>query len=618
MIVIATVTEVSVVRGILTVKYIPSSQNAFTQIKKFGIAPKLTNIFKEFESKFIIFKLTQTYLGEEVEFLIPRENALKKSGLLPFASQGLNVNDANVYFVIDLLRQLEGVDPPLIIHKGIGFDVMETDEGILVPIFKGHKCLGGLESEYQGKLPIKPKGKFKDFQLFCKNHINHSPLALAFAIGLSSALVGFLGDKLQCDCLVAHFSGDSSTGKTTAAKLAVSTGSMPSFHAEHSLLNDYDGTENALLATLLGNKGFCCCFDEANMSASKDFSNFIYRLASGRGKRRLTKDGTQKDIETYLTVIISTGEKNLTRDSNQNTGKEIRVLTFDSMAWTEDAAHAETVNAFVKDNYGWPLYYLAKYLLKLGLDKVMECYEKNRMIFLEKSLVKDNFTSRLSSKYAFILTAVELANRCMKLELPHEVILETLLEHEAQTMDSRNIEQKAYDYLLEMYSVHNDRFNENDSYTGFGVKKPPTPKEMWGKAVLQNEPYLFVDERKCTEIVYFAKERFRDLLKKGNFEEPSVVIKKLKQRLWLDHDSDRDTRTRKITSGGASIDVYALRVFENPNCGDEKEIQERMQKTRDAVMEARKKKPAKKAKKKFTIEDLDFDDSFLDDIDPEK
>ena len=602
-------------------KYIPSSQNAFTQIKRFGIAPKITKIYKEFETKNITFVITQDYLGEEVVFIIPRELALKKSGLLPFASQGLNVNEANVYFLIDWLRQLEINHKPNIIHKGIGFGFMENESGILVPIFKGYKCLGGLESEYQGKLPIRPKGKFKDFQIFCKTHINHSPLALAFAIGISSALVGFLGDRLQCDCLVAHFSGDSSTGKTTAAKLAVSTGSMPSFHAEHSLLNDYDGTENALLATLLGNRGFCCCFDEANMSASKDFSNFIYRLASGRGKRRLTKDGAQKDIETYLTVIISTGEKNLTRDSNQNTGKEIRVLTFDSMAWTEDAAHAEAVNVFVKDNYGWTLYYLSKYLLKLGIDNVMECYEKNRMIFLEKSLVKDNFTSRLSAKYAFILTAVELSNRCMDLELPYDAILETLLEHEAQTMDSRNIEQKAYDYLLEMYSVHNEKFNENDGNTGFGIKKPPIPKEIWGKAIAQNEPYLLVDGRKCIEIVYFAKERFRDLLRKGNFEEPSVVIKKLKQRLWLDHDSDRDTRTRKITSNGVSIDVYALRVFENPNCEDEKELQERKQQARDRVREiraeARKKKPAKKAKKKVTVEDSDFDDSFLNDIDPE-
>ena len=122
-IVIATVTEVYTDRnGILIVRYKPSSPNAIIQIKQFGIAPQLTQIYKEFESKNIIFEIVQEYLGEEVTFLIPREEALKKSGLLPYASQGLNVHEANVYFVIDLLRQLEEGDPPIIIHKHIGFD----------------------------------------------------------------------------------------------------------------------------------------------------------------------------------------------------------------------------------------------------------------------------------------------------------------------------------------------------------------------------------------------------------------------------------------------------------------------------------------------------------------
>ena len=116
----------------------------------------------------------------------------------------------------------------------------------------------------------------------------------------------------------------------------------------------------------------------------------------------------------------------LTKGSNQNTGKEIRVLTFASIPWTSDAKHAETVNAFIKNNYGLPLLYLAKHMLKLGLDEVMERYEKNRVTF-----------------YAFILTATELANECMDLELPYDAILDTLLDHEVNTMDTRDMAKKA-------------------------------------------------------------------------------------------------------------------------------------------------------------------------------
>jgi len=63
----ATVTEVSVNKqGILIVKYISSNPNSVTQIKKLGIAPKLPIIYREFETKNIIFEVTQDYLGEVI------------------------------------------------------------------------------------------------------------------------------------------------------------------------------------------------------------------------------------------------------------------------------------------------------------------------------------------------------------------------------------------------------------------------------------------------------------------------------------------------------------------------------------------------------------------------
>jgi len=92
------------------------------------------------------------------------------------------------------------------------------------------------------------------------------------------------------------------------------------------------------------------------------------------------------------------------------------------------------------------------------------------------------------------------------------------------------------------------------------------------------------------------------LLKNGNFEEPAVVIKKLKEKQLLDHDSDRNTRTCKIVPGGLSLNVYALRVLENPDCENVKDEQEeRME--RDANRLARtqvvnKTPPSKKVTRK--------------------
>lgn len=557
-----------------------TDHNEKTVTRHLGKATFITEVFKVFETDEIYLELEFDYLGEKQKVIIPRAE-LKKSELIKYAAKGLNVNDSNAYYVIEsITKQEENGDPPITIHQGIGWDIKVSDSGKTKDVFKGYNALG-MKSTYNGKLPIKPKGKIEDLQEFVKEHVNGSPLSLAFAIGLSAVVVGLLGDILQCENLVVHFSGDSSIGKTTAARLAISVGSLPSFHVKHSLLNDYDGTENALLATLAGNKGYPTCFDEANMNNSKDFSRFIYRLASGREKKRLTRDATQKETESYLTTIISTGEKKLTKDSNQNTGKEIRVLQFSDIPWTNSAEHAETVNTFiVQENYGWGILHLAKYMLKIGKKAVLEKYESNRKVFIDKSLVKDTFTSRMSIRYAFILTAIELANECMKLELPYDYILDLLLKNEAETVDSRDIAQKAYDYLLEQTNVNIDKFTLADA----GVDEVPVYRDVWGTRVPQKQPNIY-DGKKCTLIIYFAKEKFRELLTKGNFEEPSVIIKKFKQKQWLDHDSDRDTRHRKIIKSGTAIDVYGVRIFEEPEEGQNEDTKPNT-----------KRKPAKKTK----------------------
>lgn len=535
--------------------------NGNTSTQNFGKATYLSNVWRVLEDGSIVLELTYEYMGLTRKLPMPRGD-LKKSELLKYAEQGLNVTESNAKFLIDFITVQENArtKPPDVIHEGVGMAVYEDEAGNKKDIFKGYRVLGAkLKSEYTGKLPIKPKGTLKSYKAFAEKHINNSPLSLAVAFGLSAIVVGFLGDVLHCESLIIHLSGESTTGKSTATRVAVSMASLPSFFAEHSLMNTFDGTENALLATLLGNMGFPACFDEADANDKTDKSQFIYRLASGRGKRRLNKDGKQKDIQIYRTTILTNGEKRLTANSNQNTGKEIRVLSFDNIPWTASAAHAEAVNRFVQEEcYGVPIVHLARYMLKLGKQEVLERYESNRKLFAERSRVNDNFTERVAGKYAFILTAAELANECMELGLPLDAILDTLIDNEADTQDNRDIGQKAYDFLMEQFNVNIDKFTFSDT----AEDEVPGHRDVWGTSILQRQPATYASG-KCISIVCFAKEKFHELLKKGGFQEPSVIIKKFKQREWLDHEGDRNTRRRKITKSGTSIDVYALRVFES-------------------------------------------------------
>ncbi|MCL1846151.1 MAG: DUF927 domain-containing protein [Defluviitaleaceae bacterium] len=540
-----------------------------TSMQYLGSPTYLSNVWRVLEDGSIILELEYEYMGITQKIKLPRGD-LKKSELVKYASQGLNATESNAKYVVDFitLQEAERDEPPKLIHRGVGMDVFKDDTRKGKHIFKGHRAIG-VKSEYIGDLVVKPKGTLEMFKAFAQKYIIDNPLSLAVAFGLSAIVVGFLGDRLQTESLVIHLSGESTTGKSTATRLAVSMGSLPSFLEPHTLMNTFDGTENALLATLLYNFGFPACFDEADANDRKDLSQFIYRMTSGREKKRLTKEGHQKATVTYRTTILTNGEKRLTANSNQNTGKEIRVLSFDSISWTKSATHAETVNHFVTEEcYAVPIYYLARHMLKLGINEVLKRYEANRKLFISRSLVNDSFTARASGKYAFILTATELANECMDLCLPFETILDALVQNEAETQDNRDIAKKAYDYLMEQFNVNIDKFSlasptiVHHPITGsVKLSESSATREVWGIRIPQNNKPMF-NGNKCIMNVCIAKEKCEELLRKGGFQEPKVVFKKFKERQWLDCENDRYTRTRKIKESGTAVTVYAIRIFE--------------------------------------------------------
>ena len=540
-------------------KLVSVSEDHYGQykVKIIGEPVNLEKISEVHETKSFRLKLNFRYLGEEKTLIIPREH-LKRNELLKYSEKGLPVIDANVTYIAEYIQMQEQNKDIRIerIHVGIGWDTIEDEKtGEILDVFKGYKALG-MKSRYDGNLPLKPVGKDLDsFKGFVTAHVIGTPLVLAVVSGLTGALVGFIGKRIHCNNLVMHIYGDSSTGKTTFAKLAVSMGSCPEF-SDTSLLTTYHATENALLARVVNNFGFPFCFDEANMSKMRDSTSFLYTLESGIEKGRLNREATLKEQRKFQTVIISTGEKSLSEDSNQHTGKELRVQQFGNIVWTKDAESAEAISEYVMEHYGFQVYSLARLLLKLGRDEVIKRYNRNREVFIKNSKINDSFTKRLSIKYALLLTTLELANEAMNLDLPYDYLLEMLLNNEAESTDSRDLAQKAYDYLLEQANVHRDKF----SVMTDGGQIENARYGAWGMFVYTLKPEK-IGKKTCGRLILFAKETFIDLLKAKGFENVNVVIKKMKQKKMLDHDSDRDTRFRRIMAAGPSIHVYALRVF---------------------------------------------------------
>lgn len=88
---------------------------------------------------------------------------------------------------------------------------------------------------------------------------------------------------------------------------------------------------------------------------------------------------------------------------------------------------------FIKKNYS-----------KEQLMKKLNFYRKK---YLEKSIVKDSLTNRISSKYAIVLLTARLVNECFNLNIDVDYITDLLIENE-KLSQSRDIGIQAYEYLI--------------------------------------------------------------------------------------------------------------------------------------------------------------------------
>ena len=217
--------------------------------------------------------------------------------------------------------------------------------------------------------------------------IGHPPLELIVSISLSSVLLGYIGEELSLDTQIVHLYGNSTTGKSTALKLAISLFGYPDVK-KNGLFSTYNATENALIKQLEGIKGVPFAFDEISMSKSNNFSDMIYKISNGVDKCRLNKNSEQIKKEPWLTTIMSNGEKSLVRSANKNAGIQIRVLEFDNIVWTKNSEHSEKINSIILNNYGHLGFEFAQYIMDLDKEYIKEEYYKT------KSKLKSIFEKR--------------------------------------------------------------------------------------------------------------------------------------------------------------------------------------------------------------------------------
>jgi len=121
-----------------------------------------------------------------------------------------------------------------------------------------------------------------------------------------------------------HYRGDSSSGKTTALKLAASV------YGGASYLQRWRSTDNALEATAAQHSDSLLILDELAQIDPKTAGECAYMLANEQGKARATRGGTPRPRQVWRLLFLSAGELGLADhmaegQKRTRTGQEVRM-----------------------------------------------------------------------------------------------------------------------------------------------------------------------------------------------------------------------------------------------------------------------------------------------------
>lgn len=192
------------------------------------------------------------------------------------------------------------------------------DEDFRIPVFvcpdgtvAGSDQETALELSAATRLPplVARSGTLEDWRKAVGDAVNVEGCE-HWTLGAAAAFVGPLLSVTGLDTCGINFSGLSSSGKSTAQRLAVSAWSTPDIRRP-GLAYSAKSTVNAMEGLAARANGTVFSLDEMAHVSGQEVAKMIYTLAGGVGKRRMTAEAAMRESYTWSTFALLSSECSL-------------------------------------------------------------------------------------------------------------------------------------------------------------------------------------------------------------------------------------------------------------------------------------------------------------------
>jgi hypothetical protein len=284
-------------------------------------------------------------------------------------------------------------------------------------------------------------------------------------VAVLAALVPPLQRKLQIPNFILDIYGNTSTGKSTALKLAASVYGNP--HDPDSLVMQWMNTSAAVEQLAAMCSELPIFLDDAQHCSAELKRSMIYMIANGRGKGRGGSRGGISETATWHTVALSTSEEPL-YEASPHEGARGRILSVGgsvapfrpgmtgfvvNMERGAALYHGQAGEAYIRHLNGWSQGEWSKW--------------QRRYASIRMELVRDcssDLVGRVSGYIASIQLAAEIAGPLLNLAFRPDVVSAWLMLHLEEQQSDQNQVLLALRALADYYVSNINHFAGDGHY----------------------------------------------------------------------------------------------------------------------------------------------------------